>query len=92
MCQGGPGPDGAYQPAGQQDADRPVPEAPARAGESEDEVNIAAVAAYRASLESGTPLSERKLAAMFGKTSRRWARTRMTEAQPRSNAATAGSH
>ena len=28
----------------------------------------------------GKPLSERKLAAMFGKTSRRWARNRMGEA------------
>jgi hypothetical protein len=75
-----PGPDGAYQPAGQQEADRSAPEAPVRAGDGEDEVNTAAVAAYRASLESGTPLSERKLAAMFGKTSRRWARNRMAEA------------
>lgn len=78
---GWPGPDGAYQPAGQQEADRSAPEAPVRAGEGEDEVNTAAVAAYRASLESGTPLSERKLAAMFGKTSRRWARNRIAEAR-----------
>jgi hypothetical protein len=35
---------------------------------------------HRASIERGAPLSERKLAAMFGKTSRRWARNRMTEA------------
>ena len=39
------------------------------------DINEAAVAAYRASIDSGKPLSERKLAAMFGKTSRRWART-----------------
>lgn len=77
---GWPGPGGAYQPADQQEADRSAPEAPARAGDGEDEVNTAAVAAYRASLESGTPLSERKLAAMFGKTSRRWARNRIAEA------------
>jgi hypothetical protein len=38
------------------------------------------VAAYRASIAEGEPLSERKLAAMFGKTSRRWARNRMAEA------------
>ena len=38
------------------------------------------MAAYRASVDSGKPLSERKLAAMFGKTSRRWARNRMAEA------------
>jgi hypothetical protein len=40
------------------------------------------VAAYRASVDEGKPLSERKLAAMFGKTSRRWARNRMAEAIP----------
>ena len=44
------------------------------------DVNAAAVAAYRASVRSGSPLSERKLAAMFGRTSRRWARSRITEA------------
>jgi len=38
-------------------------------------------AAYQASLKAGEPLSERKLAAMFGKTSRRWARDRMAEAR-----------
>jgi len=38
------------------------------------------VAAYRTSIETGRPLSERKLAQMFGKTSRRWARSRMAEA------------
>jgi len=41
------------------------------------------VAAYRASVDEGKPLSERKLAAMFGKTSRRWARNRMAEAMVR---------
>jgi hypothetical protein len=45
------------------------------------ETNAAAVAAYGASIQVGTPLSERKLAAMFGKTSRRWARSRMAEAR-----------
>jgi hypothetical protein len=49
-------------------------------GDSEMDVNAAAVAAYRASLDTGAPLSERKLAAMFGKTSRRWARNRIAEA------------
>lgn len=86
---GWPGPDGACQPAGQQEADRSAPEPPVRVGEGEDEVDTAAVAAYRASLKSGKPLSERKLAAMFGKSSRRWARSRMTEARAQSNAATA---
>lgn len=37
--------------------------------------------AYRASVDKGKPLSERKLAAMFGRTSRRWARNRMAEAR-----------
>ena len=51
------------------------------AGSSEEDVNMAAVAAYRVSIDTGRPLSERKLAAMFGKTSRRWARSRMAEAR-----------
>jgi hypothetical protein len=45
------------------------------------DINAAAVAAYRASLQVGRPLSERKLAGQFGKTSRRWARNRMAEAR-----------
>lgn len=48
---------------------------------AEQDVDAAAVAAYRSSLSSGRPLSERKLAAMFGKTSRRWARNRMADAR-----------
>jgi Protein of unknown function (DUF2637) len=51
-----------------------------QAADSEAHTNAAAAAAYRASLDHGKPLSERKLAAMFGKTSRRWARHRMAEA------------
>jgi hypothetical protein len=47
----------------------------------EEDINVAAVAAYRTSIDIGRPLSERKLAAMFGKTSRRWARSRMAEAR-----------
>jgi hypothetical protein len=43
------------------------------------DVNAAAVAAYRASVLAGRPLSERKLAGQFGKTSRRWARNRKAE-------------
>jgi hypothetical protein len=58
-----------------------VAEGPCLVGRDEDDVNIAAAEAYRASLEDGKPLSERKLAAMYGKTSRRWARNRMTEAR-----------
>jgi hypothetical protein len=53
-------------------ADRPDQEA---------RINANAVAAYRASIETGHPLSERKLAGMFGKTSRRWARNRIAEAR-----------
>jgi hypothetical protein len=44
------------------------------------DINAAAVAAYRASVQAGQPLSERKLAQKFGKTSRRWARNRIAEA------------
>jgi hypothetical protein len=44
-------------------------------------IDAAAVTAYRDSLRAGTPLSERKLAEMFGLTSRRWARNRMAEAR-----------
>ena len=87
-----PGPSGPYQPASQQSAGRFAPEAAVRTDDGDDQVNLAAVAAYRASLKSGLPLSERKLAAMFGKTSRRWARSRMAEARVRSSAATAQSH
>jgi hypothetical protein len=53
--------------------DQAVPEAGA--------VNDAAVAAYRLSARAGNPLSERKLAQMFGRTSRRWARARIAEAR-----------
>jgi hypothetical protein len=57
-----------------QDGDR-VPKA--------DGDNYAAVAAYRLSAHCGNPLSERKLAQMFGRTSRRWARARIAEARAR---------
>ena len=55
-------------------SDRAVP------GES-GAVNDAAVAAYRLSVQAGNPLSERKLAQLFGRTSRRWARARITDAR-----------
>lgn len=48
---------------------------------ADSDISAAAVAAYRASVQAGAPLSERKLAGMFGKTSRRWARIRMAEAR-----------
>jgi hypothetical protein len=44
-------------------------------------VNDAVVAAYRLSAQAGNPLSERKLAQMFGRTSRRWARARIADAR-----------
>ena len=43
--------------------------------------NDAAVAAYQLSVKAGNPLSERKLAQMFGRTSRRWARSRIADAR-----------
>lgn len=54
------------------------------------DVDAAAVAAYRFSLDAGRPISERRLAAMFGKTSRRWARSRMAEARHAAAAADGG--
>jgi hypothetical protein len=50
-------------------------------GSGESDAIVAAVAAYRASIQDGKPISERKLAEMFGKTSRRWVRSRMAEAR-----------
>jgi hypothetical protein len=73
-----PGQDRTYRSANQETIGWPTAGEPASAGE---DVDAAAVAAYRASLDTGRPLSERKLAAMFGKTSRRWARHRMAEAR-----------
>jgi hypothetical protein len=67
------------QPAGQLDTP-----ASAQHGDSAREADIdnyAAVAAYRLSTQAGNPLSERKLAQMFGRTSRRWARARIAEAR-----------
>ena len=70
-------------------AGRPVGQAigvPA-GGQRDDEVleasavNDAAVAAYRLSVQAGSPLPERRLAQMFGRTSRRWARARMADAR-----------
>ena len=66
---------GHGQPAG------PADSGPASITPSAGEVDAAAVAVYRASLQTGKPLSERKLAASFGRTSRRWARNRMAEAR-----------
>ena len=59
-------------PAGEQ-RDVAAPEASA--------INNATVAAYQLSVRAGNPLSERKLAQLFGRTSRRWARARIAEAR-----------
>jgi hypothetical protein len=67
------------------------PEQTGPRGAGEDSIEAAAVAAYQASLDIGTPLSERKLAAKFGKTSRRWARNRMAEARQVSGSGSANS-
>jgi Protein of unknown function (DUF2637) len=63
-------------PASEQCGDE-VPEASA--------VNDAAMAAYRLSVQAGNPLSERRLAQMFGHTSRRWARARIADARQASS-------
>jgi hypothetical protein len=74
------GPDHPNQHRGQWTVRWPTSDTAGQRAGSEYGINAAAVAAYRASLDNGKPLSERKLAAMFGKTSRRWARHRMAEA------------
>lgn len=76
----GPGREAADHP--DQAADQ-IPACPhmASAVGGDSGINAAAVAAYRISVRTGQPLSERKLAGMFGKTSRRWARNRIAEAQ-----------
>jgi Protein of unknown function (DUF2637) len=69
----------AGEPAGQ-----PTTSASTQHGDGATEAdagNSAAVAAYRLSVKAGNPLSERKLAQMFGRTSRRWARARIAEAR-----------
>ena len=72
------------RPAAQETTGWPDVDGSQAVGEDGDvNINDAAVAAYRASVDVGRPLSERKLAALFGKTSRRWARHRMAEAMGR---------
>jgi len=74
--------DPAWRPAGQVAGQSPIP-----SGQRAEEVleasavNDAAVAAYRLSVQAGNPLSERRLAQMFGRTSRRWARARIADAR-----------
>jgi hypothetical protein len=57
------------------------PQVPDRVVSGGGSANHAAVAAYRASVLAGKPLSERRLAEAFGTNSRRWARHRMAEAR-----------
>jgi hypothetical protein len=81
------GSDPTRRPAGQtarlpavsthEQRDGEVPEASA--------VNDAAVSAYRLSVQAGNPLSERRLAQMFGRTSRRWAQARIADARQASS-------
>jgi hypothetical protein len=72
----------AFLPAAGETIGWPVVNEGGSLGEDgEEEIDVAALAAYRTSINAGKPLSERKLAAMFGKTSRRWARNRMAEAR-----------
>ena len=70
-------------PAGQAAGPSPIPADGQRDDEAREAsaVNDAAVAAYRLSVQAGNPLSERRLAQMFGRTSRRWARARFAEAR-----------
>ena len=69
----------AWRPEGQGAGQSPI----SAGGRRDDEAleasagNDAAVAAYRLSVQAGNPLSERRLAQMFGHTSRRWARARI---------------
>ena len=76
-------PDQERQPAARADGPPTIPASRQRdrALPEPDAVNDAAVAAYRRSAQAGNPLSERKLAQMFGRTSRRWARARIAEAR-----------
>jgi Protein of unknown function (DUF2637) len=75
------------RPAGQ--ADRPP--AISNNEQRDDEVleasavNDAAVAAYGLSVRANNPLSERRLAQTFGRTSRRWARARIADARQASS-------
>ena len=73
----------AWRPAGQGAGQSPI----SASGQRDDKAleasagNDAAVAAYRLSVQAGNPLSERRLAQMFGRTSRRWARARIADAR-----------
>jgi len=76
-------PDLAWRPAGQAAGPPPAPAGGQRDDDAREAsaVNDAAVAAYQLSVQAGNPLSERRLAQMFGRTSRRWARARIADAR-----------
>ena len=80
-----PGP--ARRPAGQAARRPAIPASEQRDDEVPEActVNDAAVTAYRLSVRAGNPLSERRLAQMFGRTSRRWARARIADARQASS-------
>ena len=71
----------AGRPAGQAGGQSPIPASGQRDDEALEAGHDAAVAAYRLSVQAGHPLSERRLAQMFGRTSRRWARARIADAR-----------
>jgi hypothetical protein len=73
----------AWRPAGQAAGHPAIPADGQRddAALEASAANDAAVAAYRRSMHAGNPLSERRLAQMFGRTSRRWARARIADAR-----------
>jgi Protein of unknown function (DUF2637) len=77
----------ARRPAGQAARLPAVPASEQRDDEAPEAsaVNDAAVAACRLSVQAGNPLSERRLAQMFGRTSRRWAQARIAEARQTSS-------
>ena len=75
-----PGP--VRRPAGQAARRPAIPASEQRDQEVPEACTVidAAVTAYRLSVQAGNPLSERRLAQMFGRTSRRWARARIADA------------
>jgi Protein of unknown function (DUF2637) len=79
--------DPTRRPAGQAAKLPAIPANEQRDDEAPDTstVNDAAVAAYWLSVQAGNPLSERRLAHMFGRTSRRWARARIADARQASS-------
>ena len=78
----GPGPCTRALGPVRQVAGQPTVRASAQRGDEVPEADAdEAVAAYRLSMQAGNPLSERKLAQMFGRTSHRWARARITQAR-----------